>query len=596
MSFTPNDFIKYAIKIGSTTLDATYPIHSIIVDKRINRIPYAKIVVHDGSLQTQTFSITNNKTFTIGESVTVQAGYGDTLSKLFQGVIAKLAIQSQATGLSTLIVTCRDIAYKTTLTPNTMHFSKSKDSEIFKKILNNYSGLKNSVESTNIVHESIIQHEISDWDFLNIRAEANGKVLVVNEGLVAIKKPKNTGKGSVTYKYGVDFTEFNAEIDAKNQWTGAIALAWDSGKQTMVSAKIPEPGEQSMGDVSYKKLTAATKQNPVSISHCGIVNTEEIKTLAAGLLGRSRIAKIKGSMVVPGNAKLLHDQLITIQQGAEHFSGDTYVSGIHHVISNGNWQTTLTLGLESERYMHKYKDIGTLPAAGMFAPMHGLQLGVVKQITQDPQKHNRILVHLPLVQSKPQEGIWCRLASFYATQQSGMFFIPELEDEVVVGFINDDIRFPIILGSLYSNQHAPPKIVDQNNLYKSFVSKEKLEFTFHDDKEGPEIIIKTPQGGIIQLSDKDKSIKIIDQNNNKVILSKDGIDFTSSKDIHLNAQANVTIKSGKDIIIQGSKDINLNSMNLNAKASMKAIVSGNASTEIKSNMTTIIKGTTVLIN
>lgn len=596
MATISGDFIKYSIQIGSKTLDTSYPIQSIIVDKRINKIPYAKIVLHDGSIQSQTFSIANDKTFTIGATVVIRAGYGDGLEQLFEGVVAKLAIQSRSTGLSSLAVTCRDVAYKTTLTPKTMHFVKSKDSDLFKKMLSGYSGLSHKIEATLIVHENIAQHEISDWDFLNIRAEANGQIVVVNDGVISVKKPKATGKGSFTYTYGVDFIDFDAEIDAKDPWSAAIALSWDSNKQTKVTEKASDPGEQSMGDLSYKKLTAATHTDSVAISHGGVLDPLEIKTLATGLLNRSRIAKIKGNVTVSGNAALRHDGLITIEKGATHFSGNAYVSGIQHIISNGNWQTTLTLGLDAQRYMHKYHDIGALPAAGIMPPMHGLQLGIVKQITQDPQKHDRILVHLPLVQNNPKEGIWCRLASFYATQASGAFFIPELEDEVVVGFLHDDIRFPIILGSLHSSKHAPPKTVDPKNTFKSFISREKLEFTFHDDKEGPEIIIKTAKGSLIQLSDKQKSIEIVDQNSNKVVLSNDGINLTSSKDIHLNARASITIQSGKDIVVSGTQNVNLKSMNINAQASMKAILSGNASTEVKSGMATIIKGTTVLIN
>ncbi|MGI2298245.1 type VI secretion system tip protein VgrG [Candidatus Cardinium hertigii] len=596
MASISGDFIKYSIKIGGKTLDTSYPIQSIIVDKRINKIPYAKIVLHDGSIQSQTFSIANDKTFAIGAAVVIQAGYDDSLTQLFQGVVAKLAIQSRSTGLSTLTVTCRDVAYKTTLAPKTMHFVKIKDSDLFKKILNGYSGLSHKIEATTIVHENISQHEISDWDFLNIRAESNGQIVVVNDGVVSIKKPKPTGKGAFTYTYGVDFIDFEAEIDSKDPWSAVTAQAWDSTKHNKVSEKATDPGEQSMGSISYKKLTAATQAGSVTISHSGVLDPLEIKTLATGLLSRSRIAKIKGNVTVSGNGALRHDRMITIEKGATHFAGDAYVSGMQHIISNGNWQTLLTLGLDAQRYMHKYHDIGALPAAGMMPPMHGLQLGIVKQITQDPQKHDRILVHLPLVQDKPKEGIWCRLASFYATQASGAFFIPELEDEVVVGFVNDDIRFPIILGALYSSKHPSPKTIDPKNAFKSFVSREKLEFTFHDDKDGPEIIIKTAKKGLIQLSDKQKSIEIVDQNGNKVVLSHTGINLSSSKDIHLNARGSITIQAGKDIVLSGMQNVNLKSMNINAQASMKATLSGNASTEVKSGMATIIKGTTVLIN
>lgn len=596
MTATLGDFIKYAINIGSKTLDSTYPVQSIIVDKKINKIPYAKIVLYDGDIQSQNFAIANDKAFTIGDTVSIQAGYDDRLEKIFQGVVAKLAIRSRSKGLSTLTITCRDIAYKTTLARKTMHFVKSKDSDIFKKILSSYSGLSNKIEGTAIMHENITQHETSDWDFLNIRAEANGQIVAVNDGTISVKKPKTTGKGSVNYTYGVDFIDFDAEIDSKDPWSGATLLSWNSTKQNKITEKAVDPGEQSMGDISYKKLTAATQHTAVSISHAGVLDPVELKTLGSGLLNRTRIAKIKGNVTVPGNAALHHDGLITIKNGAAHFSGNAYISGIQHVISDGNWQTTLNLGLDSQRYLHKYHDITTLPAAGMMPPIHGLQLGVVKQITQDPQKSDRILVHLPLLQDKPQEGIWCRLASFYATQGSGAFFVPELEDEVVVGFINDDSRFPIILGSLHSGKHTPPKKVDPKNLFKSFVSREKLEFTFHDDKEGPEIIIKTAKGGLIQISDKKKSIEIIDQNGNKVVLSNEGINLNSSKDINLSARASVIIKSGKDVVVNGTQNINLKSMNVNAQASMKAVLSGNASTEVKSGMATIIKGTTVLIN
>ncbi|TDG95540.1 type VI secretion system tip protein VgrG [Cardinium endosymbiont of Culicoides punctatus] len=596
MSSIPGDVINYSIKVGSKTLDTKYPIHSIIIDKQINKIPYARVVLYDGDIQTQTFSIANAKIFSIGDKLSIQAGYGDSLEQIFEGVIAKLAIQSNGLVPSTLTVTCRDAAYKTTISPKTIHFEKSKDSDLFKKILGAYSGLKSKFETTGIIHENISQHEISDWDFLNIRAEANGQVIVVNDGEISIKKPKTTGKGAFSYTYGVDFVDFEVEIDSKDQWAGATAVSWDSGKQNIISAKADEPGEQSMGDVSYKKLTSATQQDSISISHGGILDNSEIKTLATSVLNRRRIAKIRGSVTIPGNAALRSDQLITITKGASHFSGDAYVSGVHHILSSGAWQTTLTLGLDTKRYIHQYTDIGSLPAAGMMPPVHGLQIGIVKKITEDPQKNNRIFVHLPLVQEKPKEGIWCRLASFYANQKSGAFFIPELEDEVVVGFVNDDIRHPIIIGSLYSQKHMPPKTIDDKNLFKSFVSREQLELTFHDDKDGPEIIIKTPKGGLIQISDKKKSIEILDQNSNKIILGKDGIDITSSKSINLNAGSNITIKSGKDVVINGAQNVNLKSMNINAQASMKAVLSGNASTEVKSSMATIVKGTTVLIN
>ena len=593
----PNNFIKYSIKVGSKVLKEHFPIQSIMVDKRINKIPYAKIVLYDGDIAAQSFIAANDKTFKIGAEVTIEAGYGTDLAKIFQGVISKLAVKSRSSGASTFVVTCRDIAYKTTLGPKTMHFQQCKDSDLFKKILDQYKGLTSNLEATTTVHENISQYEISDWDFLNIRAEANGQVIVVNDGKVSIKQPKSSGKGAFRYTYGIDFIDFEAEIDVKNQWQGANAFSWNISKQQLDVAKASDPGEQSMGDISYKELMGAAQQKPVAIAHGGIDNAE-VKKLASGLLERMRIAKVKGSITVLGNPKLLHGKLITIEKGATHFSGNAYISGVRHLISEGTYHTELTMGLDAQRYMHKYNDIIPLAAAGMMPPIHGLQIGIVKKITEDPQKSDRIFVHLPLIQQHAKSGIWCRLASFYANNQAGAFFIPEVNDEVIVGFINDDVRAPIILGSLYSQTHASPNKIDAKNNLKSFVSRAKLKLTFNDDPKAPEMSMQTPKGSIIKITDdkNEAGIQIADMHGNKIILNSKGIGIISRKDIRLNAGGSIKFNSLSDCIVKVSNNVNISGMNVNTKASMKASLEGNASTEVKSGMVTIVKGTTVLIN
>lgn len=596
MSNKPDDVIRYRIKVNSKPLAEDMPICSILIDKHVNKIPYAKISIYDGDLAMQAFEIANDKTFAVGSDVTIEAGYGDgDLKKLFEGVIVRFAIKSNQDRFSTFIITCKDVAFKTTISPKIAHYEKIKDSDLFKKVLQSYRGIKSQLETTMVIHESLVQYEVSDWDFLNIRAEAIGKIVVVDDGKIAIKKPGFTGAGKLAYTYGEDFIDFDAEIDVQDQWADIRALSWDSSKQRVVSAKITEPGECSMGDISYKDLVRATNKDDVVITHGGALD-DEMKAMATGLLHRKRMAKVKGQVKVAGNAKLKPDMLITIKAGAKHFAGDAYVSGIRHIIVDGSWDTEVTLGLDAERYMRKYNDINTLPAAGMLPPVYGLQLGTVKKITQDPQNSYRLFVNLPLLQKKTSDGLWCRLASFYATSKSGAFFLPEIDDEVVVGFINDDLRAPVILGSLYSSKHDIPKTISSNNIYKSFISREKLEFTFLDDDKGPEIILKTPKGNTIELSDKAKSLKILDQNGNKIVLDSKGISIVSNKDITLDAKGSLKLKGLKDLALNGTQNLNLKSMNINLEASMKASLSGNASTEVKSNMATIIKGTTVLIN
>jgi hypothetical protein len=89
---TPAGPIGFSIQVASTKIDTTYPVVSIIVDKTINKIPYAKITLHDGTPAQQAFLTSNKKVFEIGRKVTIQLGYKTNLETVFEGIIVKQAI------------------------------------------------------------------------------------------------------------------------------------------------------------------------------------------------------------------------------------------------------------------------------------------------------------------------------------------------------------------------------------------------------------------------------------------------------------------------------------------------------------------------
>ena len=78
------------------------------------------------------------------------------------------------------------------------------------------------------------------------------------------------------------------------------------------------------------------------------------------------------------------------------------------------------------------------PAAALIPAISGLQTAVVTQLENDPKGEHRIMVKMPVI-STSDEGIWARIATLDAGDTRGSFFLPEIGDEVVVGFLNDDI-------------------------------------------------------------------------------------------------------------------------------------------------------------
>jgi uncharacterized protein involved in type VI secretion and phage assembly len=237
------------------------------------------------------------------------------------------------------------------------------------------------------------------------------------------------------------------------------------------------------------------------------------------------------------------------------------------------------------------------PASGLLPGVQGLFNGTVKKMYEDPDGQYRVLIDAPMFGAKG-EGVWARLTNFYSTSGAGAFFLPEVGDEVVLGFLNEDPRFPIILGSLYSStKNKPFKGLDpdKKNSKKAIVSKSKMYMEFDD--ENIVLTLTTPGKNQAVFSDKDQKITIKDQNGNSIEMNSGGIKIKSSKDISIEASKKLTLKGNTGVDIQSSGgDVNLKGLNINNKANVKFSANGSAQAELKGGAQTTIKGAMVMIN
>ena len=161
----------------------------------------------------------------------------------------------------------------------------------------------------------------------------------------------------------------------------------------------------------------------------------------------------------------------------------------------------------------------------------------------DPDAAYRVKVILPGVDEKAG-AVWARLAAPDAGPERGWFFRPEPDDEVVVGFLNDDPRQPVILGALYSAAQAPSLVVDEANLEKGIVTRQGTTIGFIDDEKAS-VFIETPAANKILLSDDQEMVQLSDQHGNVITLNADGVTIKSAKDVIIDASGNVEIKGAK---------------------------------------------------
>jgi uncharacterized protein involved in type VI secretion and phage assembly len=214
-----------------------------------------------------------------------------------------------------------------------------------------------------------------------------------------------------------------------------------------------------------------------------------------------------------------------------------------------------------------------------------LQNGIVKSIAEDPEGETRIQVTVPMLTVTSEPGdLWARWVQPYATSKAGSFFLPEVGDEVLLGFLNEDPRYPVVLGSLYGTKHAPPYTPDSTNPKKAIVTRSELKVEFDD--ENKVLTIQTPGKNKLVLSDQDQGITLEDQNGNKITLAAGGITLKSAASITIQATNSVDVK-GLGVSVASDAQASIKAQASLEVSSAEVSVSGQASLALKGGMITL---------
>jgi Rhs element Vgr protein len=596
---TVNDLATFDLLVNGSAFEFSYDVLSITVVNEINRITTATIIIRDGEPSSQDFPVSDSSSFVPGSTIEIKAGFNSTNATIFKGIVTGHSVRCIAAGGPELVIEAKDASVKMTIARNNAYYTTKTDSDIITALIGNYSGLSNDVDSTTYQWPEVIQYYATDWDFMLARAEVNGMFVMTDQNKVSVKQFK-TGSSAVTYTYGLDIYAFVAGMDARRQLTGVSAQGWDYKTQAIVSATAAEPSFPDQGNLTATSLTSATAPSAFLLSTTAPLETAPLQSWANAQLARSRYAKIKGSIKVLGTSTLLPGSFITLAGMGSRFNGLAFVSGIRHNIGDGEWFTTISTGIDDNWFVDKVQAT-VQPAAGLLPGVRGLVNATVKAISSDPDNETRVQLDIPVIAASG-DGVWARMANQYATNGAGFFWMPEVGDEVVVGFLNEDPRFPIIVGSLYSGQKAPPYTPDDQNSKKGIWSNSKIYIEFDDQNKN--LTITTPGANKIIFSDQNQNITIQDQNSNQVVMSSSGIKMTSPKDIELDASGNikisgtqgVTITSSAALSIQATQGLTAKGMTVEMSADTQMTVKGGATAEYSSGGQTALKGAIVMIN
>ncbi len=567
----------YTVLVDDTELDGSFTVRSISVVKAINKIPTALLQILDGSVANEDFTSSNEDTLIPGNEIEIKMGYKGDEETVFKGIIVKQGLKTVSSqSNSMLIIEAKDMAVKLTVGRKNKYFSESTDSTIIEDILSNYGDISPEIEATTDTHAQMVQYYCNDWDFLVSRAEANGHLTIVDDATIKTAAPDYAQEPIINLEYGHNILEFDFEMDARNQFTSIETRSWDMANQALVTSTNQPSEITELGNIPSVDLAETVGLELMNYQHTGAINPEELQSWTNARMLRSQLSKIQGRLKIIGNAEVKPGQLVSIEGLGERFSGTAFVSGISHSFGS-NWNTHLQIGLSAKFLTETYEDVQAKPSAALLPAINGLHVAKVTAIHEDPLGESRIKVKLPLI-SEEEEGTWARIITLDAGENRGSFFLPEVDDEVIVGFLNDDPRNPVILGMVHSSAKPPPFEATEENNEKGFVTRSEMKLVFDDDKN--HILLETPNGNKVLLSEDEGAIQVEDENGNKVTLDSDGILLDSPGDIN--------IKAGGDVNIEG--------VNVNISAQSSLLAEGTSGAEVSSSGTTTIKGSLVQIN
>ena len=539
---------------------------ALSINSTLNRIATARLVYQDGSAARGEFRLSGADRFLPGAEVEIQAGASDEPVTLFSGIVTRHSLKIRERSAPQLIVECRHAATRMTVNANNAYFLDQSDSDVIGALFE-AAGISADVATTPATHEQLVQYHASDWDFCLMRAEANGLVIITRPDGLSVKAPDLAARPVCALQFGATILEADLQLEARYQFSAVKTRFWDPASQETVELEAADPGNDSPGNLGSGDLAGVIDLDAYTLMHTRLAE-DEAQAWADGRWARSQLNRVNGCIKCEGIGSIAAGDRVSLAGVGDRFDGDAYVSGVRHDYDLvQGWKTWLQFG-GIEGLSEAGKSPSAIPAMGLLPAVNGLQIGIVVA-NEDPQGEFRVRVRMPLVDSE-DEGTWARVASLDAGADRGWFIRPEIGDEVVLGFFEDDPRQPVIIGMLNSSARAAPLDGSDDNHEKVFQTRSQMKMLFDDDKVVMQF--STPAHNRILLSVEDEAITLSDQHGNSIVMNSDGITLESASDLNIKSTGDLTIEAGAALELKAGSDLKgegASGVELSSSASLK---------------------------
>ncbi|HWL41333.1 MAG TPA: VgrG-related protein [Ilumatobacter sp.] len=529
----------------------------------------------------ETFELLDGSRYVVG--ATIEVKFPDPTGKatsVFKGEVVSVGVDQhagQARGCL-LTLTALDLAHRLGHQTRVRTFQKQKYSDVVSRIASEY-GLQSQVDDTSISFDYLIQ-TTTDYAFLQELAFRTGYEWRVDDSKL-IFKPRADSSPVVTVRYGEDVRRIRARYTAGNEVAGVTVRAWNPlsktaavGTSQLSSVRGAGASGSASELVTQGRNKARAFSKDVASSSLLAAVPDEATQLANALATRLATADLSVRCECLGDPRIAAGSVVKIENAGTKLSGNYYVTSVeHHFGRDGDLTTTFSTAPSDSSSIVDL--LGGAERVNPFGQL-GLTIGVVTN-NKDPDGHGRVRVKFPAL-SDSEESWWARIVTPGGGSEAGLMFMPQVDDEVLIGFEHGDMRRPYVLGGLWGAKAKPPTATDTflaNNKVIEWgvktANKTTLTIRGGDKPEDKHYKFALPDGTTHYMG-SDKT-EIIAQN--KSIELKSG-----QASIKITDQGDIEIK-GNNIKIEATQNLTVDGLQIAAKAKTSLKAEGSASLELK---------------
>lgn len=439
--------VNLKVTVDGVELPDDYQLLQVRVQLGLRAVGRCTLVFVDDN-----YAVVGSGKLNIGRAVSVAAGYDDLLGTVFDGTVTSVASEVDGYRGATLTVTVQDLGYELLRDTNIESFTNISYKDIVSRLVQEAGLSLGTIDLPTAPVKYALRNDtaLGLIDEIAQRTGRDWSIAGKTFSMWSAATGSAPGAQPVSITVGQDIIAFSARQVGDGD-TKVTVRGWDPVAQSPVVGTSTTPTSRAGFDVSSRGAPKYTRVDARAATR----SQSDATTAAVAIAART--GRVIATGKVQYTARMVPGGRVTVG-GAGPSNGNYYVREVTNTWMEGNAITRFVAG---DRDPVQLSDPWETTAPVSSFRRTGLAVGIVDNV-KDPDGMGRVSVSLATA-SDEATTTWARVLGLGAGAGRGQVVLPEVGDEVLIGFEDDDVTRPVVLGGLYgSKSTTPTAAVDQN--------------------------------------------------------------------------------------------------------------------------------------